>query len=501
MTRLQQWSRLDGGTFDVAIVGAGINGASLYDRLCRYGYRVLLLDKRDFAGATSQASAMMIWGGLLYLAHRDFATVRELCASRERMLEEMPAAVRVCTSRFVATKDPGRSRWLLLGALYLYWALGGFRRRRPRIDGAFSEREFLSARTLRNSLAYEEATVEPSDARFTIHWILPHQESESVALNHCAVRGGAYDSSSRSWRLEIEDAITGRQTQASARCVVNAAGVWTDQLNDRFGVSTGWKHIFGKGVFLGVVRHPAHTTHLMFETRADGDCMSLIPWGPVSLWGPTETVARTPDAGFTVEPEDVRSLLSEMNRHLVRPVDVGDIVSLRCGVRPLAIRRSDHAHRGTFGISRRQVVVRDPHRPWISLYGGKLTGCSATARLVAADIRGWLLPSSRRDLSACRPITSVPDLELFPGLVEPVLSARHAAEREMCWTLEDYLRRRTNISQWVPRGGLGRNGEHAGRIAEIAAVFASKSGRSRDEIVAEYHATIERGLDDVIRRV
>lgn len=50
-------------TFDATIIGGGINGASLYHHLCQKGYRVLLVDKGDFAGGTSQASAMMVWGG------------------------------------------------------------------------------------------------------------------------------------------------------------------------------------------------------------------------------------------------------------------------------------------------------------------------------------------------------------------------------------------------------------------------------------------------------
>ena len=63
------------GRFDAAIIGGGITGASLYDRMCREGYRVLLVDRGDFGSGTSQASAMMIWGGLLYLRQLDFGTV------------------------------------------------------------------------------------------------------------------------------------------------------------------------------------------------------------------------------------------------------------------------------------------------------------------------------------------------------------------------------------------------------------------------------------------
>jgi len=75
--------------FDVTIVGGGINGACLYHHLCQQGYRVLLVDKGDFACGTSQASAMMVWGGLLYLRNMDFLTVAKLSRDREAMIRHM----------------------------------------------------------------------------------------------------------------------------------------------------------------------------------------------------------------------------------------------------------------------------------------------------------------------------------------------------------------------------------------------------------------------------
>ena len=69
-------SNTAGNNFDITIIGGGINGASLYNKLVQEGYRVLLIDKGDFASGTSQASGMMIWGGLLYL--RNFLHPRGL---------------------------------------------------------------------------------------------------------------------------------------------------------------------------------------------------------------------------------------------------------------------------------------------------------------------------------------------------------------------------------------------------------------------------------------
>ena len=88
--------------------------------------------------------------------------------------------------------------------------------------------------------------------------------------------------------------------------------------------------------------------------------------------------------------------------------------------------------------------------------------------------------------------------EVFPGLPDRVPSARMAAEHEACWTLEDYLRRRTNIAQWVPREGLGRCGEHEGHLAELASIFPGVEGISGDAALAAYKRRVEREFDNVL---
>lgn len=99
--RRKEWSELDQRVFDVVVVGGGINGACLYHYLCAAGYSVLLVDARDFAGATSQASAMMIWGGLLYLRNWDLLTVWRLCAARDRMIRQIEDWVEVRPFRYL----------------------------------------------------------------------------------------------------------------------------------------------------------------------------------------------------------------------------------------------------------------------------------------------------------------------------------------------------------------------------------------------------------------
>jgi len=485
--------------FDVAVIGGGINGATVYAELCRRGYRTLLAERGDFAGGSSQSTAMWVWGGLLYLSTLDFSTVVKLCASRDRLIDELPAWVRPAPNRLLVTPESRNGAWFLNFALWLYWGLGGVRRRMPLQQSEFPERRLFRDGHIANTLLYEEGSIVPSDTRFIARWILPWSGPDRPALNYCEVAGGCRDAADGQWRIELRDRVTGEETVARARWVVNAAGVWTDQLNERFGIETAWKHVFGKGVFIVLPRDPCHDTSLTLENRLD-DFYSLIPWGPVALWGPTETVSPDPESGFVAEAGDVRMLLEELNRHLARPVGPEDIVALRCGVRPLAVKRSYRSDRYTLGISRRHVVARDAQLPWISLYGGKLSSCLSLGAEVA-DTIGLALAPAQRGAEAPRAAASQNGTERFPGLEQPVTSVGSAVKAEWCLTLEDYLRRRTNIAQWVPRHGLGRRGEHVERLAVMAEQFPGVDGVRGARALAAYEARVEREFDSVLSAV
>ena len=495
---MASWDAAVTSAHDVVVIGGGINGASVYAELCRRGYRVLLVDRGDFACGSSQSSAMWVWGGLIYLVSLDFPTVMKLCASRDRLIRQVADWVRLAPNRYVATRDDHRGSGFVKLALWLYWALGACRRQAPREQQDFPEKALLRPGRITASLLYEEAKVLPSDARFVASWILPWIGPDRPALNYCEVTGGRVPTQGL-WHIELRDRVTGREGVARARWVVNAGGVWTDRLNQRLGVETGWKHVFSKGVFIVLRRDPRHATPLTFENRLR-DAYSLIPWGPVALWGPTETVSPDPDSGFSADASDVRLLLDELNRHLARPVGVEDIVALRCGVRPLAVRRSYDRSEYTLNISRRHVVARHDRQPWISLYGGKLSSCLTLGAEVADTIaRG--MPGARPRPVPPRNGHPPADTERYPGLEEPVLSPRTAMEREHCWTLEDYLRRRTNIAQWVPRHGLGRTGEHAERIAVLAELFPGVDGVRGARALAAYDDRVAREFDQVLSAV
>jgi len=91
-----------------------------------------------------------------------------------------------------------------------------------------------------------------------------------------------------------------------------------------------------------------------------------------------------------------------------------------------------------------------------------------------------------------------PRWDYFPHLHEPIPAARWCADREMCCTLEDYLRRRTNISQWVARGGLGRQDEHVPHINRLAQCFSGGDDHVARKAVLDYRQKITKTFDRVL---
>ena len=514
--RSSQSDSIEETVFDAVIVGGGINGASIYHELCSAGLRVLLLDKGDFAGATSQASAMMIWGGLLHLRHLHLATVRRLSHSRDYLIRHVGGDVQARTYRYLPRRDAGRSLLLARAAFLSYW-LFGVGRHRPHLQRDFAELAFLDSSKFKASIEYEEGIVEVSDARFVLNWILAYQSDEQVALNYCALNGGSFDAAQRVWRLEVSDLVLNKELTVSTRVVINAAGTWTDGLNRVFAINTPYRHAFGKGVFISYRRDERHKLPLMIETRDYQGCMSLTPWGPVSLWGPTETRVKDLEQGFQPEAADVRYLLAQLNSHLATPLAPSDVISVRCGVRPLVVRRSVSDAANIYKIPRRYVVHPDRDRPWISIYGGKLTSCAQVAGAVRSHLTRQATVGRRHntastglgDVASAVPRQHVPvsgafmrsesevELSSFPGLSELFPSARWCSKHEMCSSLEDYLRRRTNIAQWVPRGGLGARDENLAVLHTIAGAFYERDSDAR-AAVSDYRRKVEHEFDRVI---
>jgi len=494
--RAAHWQTAGEEVFDVLILGGGITGASLYGELCRQGWRTLLLDKGDFASGTSQSSGMMVWGGLLYLRAGDVLTVLRLSRSRDRMIGELDGWAAPAAFHYIPPLKGGLPSLFIGAGLGFYWLLGAGRRQLPRYRQDYAETVLLSQHAHRGAFCYEEALLTSSDARFVLHWLTPCQPPGRAAVNYCEVESCEYARSEGLWRLELRDRLRGVTTGARARLIVNCAGVWADDLNRQQGIETPYRHALSKGVYLGLARAGEHHSPLIFDMGDHDDVMTYVPWGPVALWGPTETAIEEIAEGLTPQPADIRFLLETANRHLRRKIGPEDIVSLRCGIRALAVNRDYVASRYPLKLSRRSIVHPERDLPWITAYGGKLTGSRELAGKIGRMIR-HRVPPSLPSMGYGEGSPAVASCA-FPGLDQPVAAPRWCREHEFCATLEDYLRRRTNIAQWLPREGLGRNGENRDALLAAARELYDGDPAAAGEAVARYEETVAVRFDKLL---
>lgn len=482
------------GVFDVAIVGGGVNGAAVFRALAQRGYRVALVDRGDFASGTSQASGMLVWGGLLYLRRLELGTVRALSRERDALLaaaqgEVVPAPFRYLPLR---RRMGTRPAWLVRLALELYWRLGSRERRRPRRERGLPA--CVRADRFAGSLTYEEGALARSDARCVLDWILAHEDAHRIARNHVAAAG--FRREHGIWRIELEDQRGDETCVARARVLVNTAGVFADDVARATGARTRHRHAFSKGVYLGLARPPGLDEFLAFELGRDGDTETFTPWGPIALWGPTETWVDSPSGAFEADAADVRGLLANARKNLGGDLDVGDVVSLRAGVRPLVIGASRARPAHPLGLSRRHVCDVDGPRGVVTVFGGKFTGAAAVAREVAEAVARECDP---RGGVVARPPRATPLANFhFSGLEAPLIDPACAARHEHCATLLDYIRRRTNLAQWTPRHGLGLGDVYAPELRRIAAPI---EGEARADDAVDAVRRLARRQDALLAQV
>jgi len=179
-----------------------------------------------------------------------------------------------------------------------------------------------------------------------------------------------------------------------------------------------------------------------------------------------------------------------------------DIVSLRCGIRPMAVKKGYHKEGYPLDLSRGFKVAMDGDVPWISVYGGKITGCGQAAAVVAGKAAALVAPYRHND-RITEPVEAEqqPPTTSFPGLSEPVPALKWCMEHEHCRTLGDYLRRRTNIAQWVPREGLGRRDENRDHLRSLCLTLAGGDAEAAERELAMYSKQVRTRFDRVLEQL
>ena len=529
-------SRLADEEHDVLIVGGGINGAVSAACLSARGVRVALVDRGDFAGSTSQQSSNLAWGGIKYLESYELGLVRKLCLARNELIRAYPSTVQPIG--FYLTHERGfrRSRLLLWLGTWLYWLIGSRFLKAPRLlSVADIEHEEPIVRTdlADGGIEYQDAYLHDNDARFVWNFLRASLDHGAVLANYVEVTGATRDAAT-GWRVTAKDVVGGRELTIKARILVNACGPFVDVLNSELKTTTLHKHTLSKGIHLIVPRLTASRRVLSFFAN-DGRLFFVIPMGPRTSIGTTDTPVSSPDVGVT--PEDRRFVLDNINARLrlAKPLTEADIVAERCGVRPLAVARmaghqkGEHASKDWMQLSRKHVI--EVHEGTISIFGGKLTDCLNVGEEIFQEVvrlgvsaryptRAWYgePPPAVRDeffhqadlmgldartaKSSSEPLSTrlwrrygssalglLEAIRQDPRQADLVIEnaeyirceIEEAARREMVTKLDDFLRRRSKISLVVSREAI----ERAEGLREACRILF---GDEADARLAEYFA-------------
>ncbi len=374
-----------GQTYDLAIIGGGINGVGIARDAVGRGNSVFLCEMKDLASGTSSWSTKLIHGGLRYLEYYDFKLVRHALLEREVLWAMAPHIIRPL--RFVLPHHAGlRPAWLLRMGLFLYDHLGG--------------RKLLPAtRTL--NLATDETGKPLTPGRFTRGFEYSDCSVDDARLvvltaRDAADRGAEIRTRSRAieirqsdgiWHVTTENVLTHAREIIRARALVNAGGPWVENvLNSGAGVNAKAKVRLVQGSHIVVPKLYAHDRAYIFQ-NADGRIVFAIPYqNDFTLIGTTDVDYHGDPADVKITPDEIAYLCSSVSEYFAKPVLADDVVWTYSGVRPLYDDGASDAKAAT----RDYVFELDlpGGAPLLSIYGGKIT----TYRRLAEEALQKLAP-------------------------------------------------------------------------------------------------------------
>ncbi|WP_395659320.1 glycerol-3-phosphate dehydrogenase/oxidase [Nocardioides sp.] len=514
---------------DVLVVGGGIVGVGTALDAVSRGLSTGLVEQRDLASGTSSRSSKLVHGGLRYLEMMDFALVREALQERGLLLTRLaphlvrpvpflyPLTHRVWERAYIGAGLSMYDGMAMLGKYdmglphHQHLTLRGVQRIAPDFDPA----------SLTGAIKYWDCQVD--DARL----VLTIARTAAAHGAHVATRvrvTGFLREGDRVVGVRARDLEQDRDLEIRARVVVNAAGVWTDEIQDLAGGHGALRVQASKGIHLVVPRDRIRS-EAGFIMRTEKSVLFVIPWERHWIIGTTDTPWDLDKAHPAASRADIDYLLGHVNAILREPLDHEDVEGVYAGLRPLLSGESEPTSR----ISREHTVVM-PVPGLVMIAGGKLTTYrvmgrdavdaaadtlrstyhlavrdSITDRVPLLGAAGWETRRNQRVLLARRSGLDVARIdhllgrygdqlddllalmESRPTLAEPVEGAEdhlgaeivYAVTHEGARHLDDVLTRRTRISiETFDRGVSAAPG--------VAALMAEQLGwdaaRTADEV-------------------
>ncbi len=374
--REQAWRRLGTEQFDIVVIGGGVVGVGAALDAATRGLRVALVEARDIASGTSSRSSKMFHGGLRYLEQLEFGLVREALHERELSLSLLaPHLVKPLPFLYPLTHRVWERPYVAAG-IFLYDTMGGAKsvpgQKHVTRSGALRVAPALKRDSLIGGIRYYDTVVD--DARHSLTVARTAANYGAVIRTSTQVVGFLRDAD-RIMGVHVRDTENGETTEIRAHCVINAAGVWTDEVRALSKQRGRFKVRASKGVHI-VVPRDRIVSETAIILRTTSSVLFVIPWETHWIIGTTDTDWHLDLAHPAATRADIDYLLERVNEVLVTPLRHDDIEGVYAGLRPL-LAGEDEA---TSKLSREHAVA-EIAPGLISIAGGKYT----TYRVMAAD--------------------------------------------------------------------------------------------------------------------
>jgi glycerol-3-phosphate dehydrogenase len=491
--------------YDIAIIGGGATGLGIALDAALRGFKVVLVESHDFAKGTSSRATKLVHGGVRYLAQGNIALVREALHERTTLLHNAPHIAQPLPF-VMPTYKFWEAPFYGVG-LKMYDALAG--------KAGLGTTEFLNARQtlhclptvqkagLKGGVKYWDGQFD--DARLALVLARSAAKESALLVNYCKAIKLIHEDG-KLIGLKCQDQETGTKYKIAASCVINATGVWVDEIRQQDGGATNKKIqdivAPSQGVHVVVDREFMPTDHAMLIPKtADGRVLFAVPWLGKTILGTTDT----PREDLAREPEPFKEeldfILNESAHYLSKAPTRADVKSIWVGLRPL-VKPSEDDGENTKKLSREHTVLVSKSG-LVTVTGGKWTTYRAMAEDVLAQcFDSKLLKPSPAGVTVDFPlvgaqqthkkhkkmhsmseeqglhsygdeadvVASLPgsDHELIPGLSEGMV--RFAAKYEYARTVEDVLARRSRL--------LFLDAAQAGKLgAAVAKILHEETGQ------------------------
>ena len=412
--RTRNLARMQNEHFDVLVIGGGVTGAGVALDAVARGYNVALVEKADFVSGTSSKSTKLVHGGIRYLPNFDFGLVQEALVERGLLLQNAPFLVKPLEfvlpiyegdrhpvgMPFTTPGGIGLSMILNMG-LFLYDLMSGGRsvkwHRHLSREAVLKLAPALVQTGLKDGFTYYDA--QTNDARLTLALICTAARYGATVTNYSEVVSFIKEGDKVQGAV-VHDRINDQDITLHARHIVNATGIFAEQIEELTGTEPQVHVEPSKGVHLVLSREDVKMgdSAIVLPETEDKRILFLVPWESRVVFGTTDTGTGDLDHPVATQ-EDITYLLKYLNRYMHVNLTEKDIISTYAGYRPLVKPRNTEL--STAKLSRSHVVLQGSSG-LVTIVGGKLT----TYRRMAQDTVDVL--SKRDGMKVIHPTKALP---------------------------------------------------------------------------------------------